>query len=129
MNPPAHIRDIPQWEEHCRMIRARALELIEGRLSVIESARALSKLTYWTGLSIDPDLTVFVAIDSETDTLPVGNVRTHWAKHALEREDVDIAKAEDLYRSRALEAAHRLVDRFAWALEAKTTRRNSGHAI
>jgi hypothetical protein len=37
------------------MIRARALDLIEGRLSVIESARELSKLAFWSGLKNDPD--------------------------------------------------------------------------
>ena len=105
------------------MIRARALDLVEGRLSVIESARVLSKLTYWSGLDTDPDLVTFVAIDSETDTLPVGEVRKYWAAHALEREDVEIAKAEELYR------AQRLVERFKWALEARAARRNSGHAV
>ena len=111
------------------MIRARALDLIDGKLSVIESARALSKLTYWTGLVADPDLGTFVAIDSETDTLPMGEVRKYWATSALEREDVEIAKAEDLYRSSAIEAAQRLAERFEWAIEARAARRNSGHAV
>jgi len=111
------------------MIRARALDLIEGRLSVIESARALSKLTFWSGLKDDPDLTNFVAIDSETDTLPVGEVRKYWARHALELEDVEIAKAEELYRTTAIESAQRLAERFEWALEARAARRDSGHAV
>lgn len=111
------------------MIRARALDLIEGRLSVIESARILSKLAYWTQLNDDSDLTTFVVIESETDTLPVGEVRKHWAKHALEREDVQIEKAENLYRPFAIESAHRLAERFEWALQARVARRDSGHAV
>jgi len=111
------------------MIRARALDLVEGRLSVIESARALSKLTYWAGLNDDPDLKTFIAIDSETDTLPIGDVRQHWALHALEREDVEITKAENLHRSTALEAAQRLAERFEWTLDARAKRRDSGHAV
>ena len=111
------------------MIRARALDLVEGRLSVIESARVLSKLTHWSGLNDDPDLKTFIAIDSETDTLPVGDVRKYWASHALELEDVEIAKAEDLYRSSAIEAAQRLAERFEWALDARVKRRHSGHAV
>lgn len=129
MKPPANILNVPQWEEHCRMIRARALDLIEGRLSVIESARILSKLAYWTQLNDDSDLTTFVVIESETDTLPVGEVRKHWAKHALEREDVQIEKAENLYRPFAIESAHRLAERFEWALQARVARRDSGHAV
>lgn len=95
-------------------------------MSIIESARALSKLTYWSGLDRDPDLMTFVAIDSETATLPVGEVRKYWAAHALEREDVEIAKAEDSYRSAAIESANRLAERFAWALAARAARRGSG---
>jgi hypothetical protein len=129
MKPPANIRNAPQWEEHCRMIRARALDLIEGRLSVIESARVLSKLAYWAQLNDDSDLTTFVAIDSETDTLPVGEVRKHWAQHALEREDIEIEKAENLYRASAIESARRLAERFEWALHARVARRDSGHAV
>jgi hypothetical protein len=129
MKPPSHIHNIPRWEEHCSMIRARALDFIEGRLSVIETARELSKLIIWTGLGNDADLEVFVAIDSETGTLPVGDVRKHWAKQALEREDVAINKAEDVYRAGALEAAQRLVDKFEWTLEARRERRRSGHTV
>ena len=130
MKPPPHIQNVLQWEDHCRMIRARALDLIEGRLSVIETAaRTLSKLTYWSELKNDPDLTKFVAIDSETDTLPVGEVRKYWASHALERQDVEIANAEGLYRSTAMQSAQRLAERFDWALEARAARRNSGHAV
>jgi len=129
MEPPHHIRNVPQWEEHCRMIRARALDLIAGRMSVVEAARAISKLAHWSGLKDDPDLAIFAAIDSETSTLPLGEVRKYWAPHALEREDVEIAKAEDLYRPIAFESAKKLADRFEWALGARVVRRNSGHAV
>ena len=40
-----------------------------------------------------------------------------------------IAKTEVLYRPAALEAAGHLVERFAWALEARNARRKTGHAI
>jgi hypothetical protein len=90
---------------------------------VIDAARALHKLAYWTGLVNDEDLTTFVAIDSETDTLPVGEARQFWSAEALEREDPKIRQAEELYREAALEAAARLVDRFAWAIDARNERR------
>jgi len=41
-------------------------------LGVIETARILSQLAFWTHLQDDADLQTFVAIDSETDSLPVG---------------------------------------------------------
>lgn len=127
MEPPTLIHNVPLWEKRCRMIHARASDLIEGRFSVIEAARALAKLTSWTGLHADADLTTFVAIDSETDALPVGDVRKLWATHALALHDVAIAEAEALYKPPALEAAHRLVERFAWSLEARAAKRKMGH--
>jgi len=111
------------------MIRARALDLIEGRVAVIEAARAISKLAFWAGLRDDTDLNAFVAIDTETDTLPLGDVRLNWAEHALALQDVEIAKAENLYRALALATARSLVERFAWTLDARNARRKAGHAV
>jgi hypothetical protein len=124
MQPPSQIQNVAQWEEHCRKIRARALDLVEGRAGVIVTARALQPLAVWTGLQDDPDLVTFNAICSETDTLPAGPERKQWASHALAREDVKIREAEDLYREIALQAADRLVSRFGWALAARKKRRN-----
>src|SRR5262245_59324645 len=125
MKPPSHIQNVPLWEEHCRMIRARAIDLIDGRLGVIETARAISKLGYWAGVLEDSDIEKFAAINSETDTLVVGDERRLWAQHALEREDIKTAEAEELYRTIALEAAQRIVSRFAWTLEARALRRKN----
>jgi len=71
-------------------------------------------------------LAIFRVIDSETASLPVGEVRRYWAPAALEREDVKINQAEDLNRAVALEAATRLVQRFAWAVDARNERRKRG---
>jgi hypothetical protein len=54
-------------------------------------------------------LLVFTAIDSETDTLPIGEVRQHWSREALERKEPEISEAEDYYHDTAIEAAYRLV--------------------
>ena len=124
MQPPAHITNLPQWEELCRKIHARAVDLLEERTGVIETARAISKLGYWAGLLDDPDVSTFVAIDSETDTLPVGEVRQYWATHALENEDIEIDRAERLYAATARLAAEALVERFSWALDARRRRRD-----
>jgi hypothetical protein len=86
----------------------------------------MSKLRFWTGLKDDPDLLTFVGIDSETDTLPVGEVRRYWAAHALHRKDVEIDRAEQLYAATARQAAAALVERFSWALDARGQRRKNG---
>jgi hypothetical protein len=54
-------------------------------------------------------LVVFTAIDSETDALPIGEVRQLWSPEALERKDHEITKAEHFYHCTAREAATRLI--------------------
>lgn|SRR5262245_51209649 len=128
MEPPKTIQNIAQWENHCRKIHARAEDFLADRLGVIETARILSQLAFWTHLGDDADLQTFVAIDSETDSLPVGEVRRLWAPDALKRKDVEIDRAEKLYKPVAREAATRLVQRFAWAVKARNARRTRGGA-
>jgi hypothetical protein len=64
----------------------------------------------------DEDFLAFVAIDSETDHLPVAaHVRPLWDAEALRGKDQDIARAEAWARSVGLEACRNLVSRFGTA--------------
>ncbi len=123
MKAPSNIRNIAHWENNCRKIHARAVDLLDGRRGVIETARALCLLASWTCLEEDADLSVFRSIDSETNILPIGEVRQHWAPDSLKRYDVLINKAEEQYKDVALAAAARIIKRFAWALDARNNRR------
>jgi hypothetical protein len=94
---------------------AIARELLAGRVGVIEAARQIDAFRGdRVGLDeFDPDFVTFLAIESETDDLPVGDTRSHWAADALAQKDLEIARCEALYRAQALEAASHLVTRFA----------------
>ena len=54
-------------------------------------------------------LLTFTGIDSETDTLPIGEVRKVWSREALERIDPEIQHAEQLYRETAIKAATQII--------------------
>ena len=92
-----------------------ARQLLAGRIGVIEAARQIDALRGdRVGLDeFDLDFVTFLAIDSETDDLPVGQNRSHWAADALAQKDLEIARCEELYRAQALQAASHLVARFA----------------
>ena len=86
-------------EGNARAARAEAVALatavLDGSLSPILGARKLAALRREAGVpEHDPVFLTFVAIDSETDALPVGPVREHWATDALVRKEPDIARAE-----------------------------------
>jgi len=55
---------------------------------------------------------MFVAIDSETDHLPVDLERRNWSIKALERKDSEIANYELSARNDALETCRKLIKRF-----------------
>jgi len=87
--------------------------MLDGRVGIIEGSRQLASLAHRIGVEdFDDDFITFVGIDSETDDLPVGDTRQHWAADALEKKDGEIAAAEALYRDAALAACKLLVMRF-----------------
>lgn len=112
---PPGITNEALWRKHCRQIRARAQDLLDGRLGVIETARALVPLASWTRSEDTPEFQIFRAIDGETCFFPLGEVRNYWAAEALAREDVAIHAAEEQWRQLAITAAATLVQRYAWA--------------
>jgi hypothetical protein len=92
-----------------REILLLAKQFIAGKAGVIETARALAPLRHDADSEVHELLRTFKEIDSETDTLPVGHVRSYWAPDALEQKNGEIARAEDFYRKAAVEAATRLI--------------------
>ncbi len=91
-----------------------ARDILEGRSGVIEGSRLLASLSHCIGVGeFDADFLPFVGIDSETDHLPIGEVRRHWAADALATKDAELAVAEAFYRQRASAACARLIARFA----------------
>ncbi len=88
-----------------------AKSVLAGSVGVIEGARTLASLGHELG-ELDQDFIPFVAIHSETDHLPVGSERQHWAADALQEKDAEIERTEGFHRARALVACKRLVERF-----------------
>jgi hypothetical protein len=89
-----------------------ARDMLSGLVDVIEGSRALSSLSDLGDGDFDPDFIPFIAIDSETDHLPVGNVRKYWDLDVLAHKDLEIREAEEFHREAALAACRRLVNRF-----------------
>ena len=100
--------------KHCRQIRTRAQDLPDGRVSIIEAARALVPLATRTRAGNTPAFQIFHAIDGETCFLPVDEVRNYWAPEALAREDITIRAAEERWRPQAIATATALVQQYAW---------------
>jgi hypothetical protein len=93
-------------------LRARetAQRFLDGRITLLEAVRQLVSLAHTDAVAELEDRRFIIALDSETDTLPVGDVRSLWAPDSLKEKDVEIARAEELYRADFKETCRRIVD-------------------
>jgi len=113
METPSWFLNEWYWRETCRRIVQCADDLLAGRLGVIAASRVLFPLAHEVRAADDPDFKLFVLIYSDSDALPVGAERDHWAASALEREDVKIAGFEAHWRDAAQLAALNLKSKYA----------------
>jgi hypothetical protein len=97
-----------------------AQALLSGKIPAIEGAREILRLWYQAGLPPDDDdITPFVAVDSETDALPLGRVRELWAPDALAKLQPEIDRAEQWARETILPHCERVIERAALSTKEK----------
>ncbi len=99
------------------LARRAAVDIARGVLAgtsdPITSARKLARLRFSVDVADDDsDFTCFVAIDSETDALPVGHERETWSADALVRLDKEIAEARTWATTYGRSAFESVVRRF-----------------
>ena len=101
-------RRASDWERH----RAKeiAVAVLDGRTTILEGARELSPLAHTDAIANEDDRRLIIGIDSETDHLPVGKVREHWAADALETKDAEITIAEERWKARFRDVCKRIAE-------------------
>ena len=96
-----------------REIARIASEILAGSTSAIMGARQINALRFGAEIENDPDITPFVAVDSETDALPVDpKIRKLWSPEALERLQGEIDRAETWAAGILAQRCKRLISRF-----------------
>jgi len=96
-----------------RRVAETAVAMLNGQMHFLEGVRLLTSLRHRAGVaSDDDDFDTFVAVDSETDSLPIGDVRRHWADEALQRLDPEIEAATQWAKQFASGTCESLVARF-----------------
>jgi hypothetical protein len=98
--------------------RARIVEIaqaiLEERSGIIAGAREMM----WLRLDVDPDqededLLGMAGIESQTDHLPLGEVRQHWDAEALLAKDAELAEQEAFFRESALACCRAIAERYS----------------
>jgi len=96
-----------EWEQ--KRAKEIAEAVVEGRLSILGGTRALRPLALGDAISSETDRRLIIGIESETDDLPIGEVRQLWAPSALEEKDLEIVRCEALYRDEVLAVCRRIL--------------------
>jgi len=76
----------PAEDRHHEMVRV-AQGILDGSIGIVAGARQLTRLRFNSRAENDSDILIFVGIDSETDHLPLGEVRRLWNAEALKIKD------------------------------------------
>jgi hypothetical protein len=104
-------------EEFARSVRQQIIStaqaMLDGKLSFLLGSRRLAALRHETDATpYDEGFLVFVAIDSQTDALPLGAVHEHWDQSALARLEPEIKEAEQWAATVGANACRSLIARF-----------------
>jgi hypothetical protein len=97
-----------------RRIVQAAQDMLAGKLSYLEGARRIVAAATTARLDErDADLLPFVGIDSETDALPLGEMRKHWQAAALDALQPEIDEKEAWAREFGKRHCQSLIERFS----------------
>ncbi|HMA13969.1 MAG: DUF2489 domain-containing protein [Bacteroidota bacterium] len=83
--------------------------LLDDSIPVVEGCRRLTSLRHQVDTDRCDAFDTFIAVDSETDHLPFGEVRAQCSSEWLETADAQIGAAERLYREPVHKAADALL--------------------
>ena len=112
MNRPWQITNEQEWEELRRDIVECARGILNGSVGLTEGSRSLSALRQTVRAESDADFRVFIAIMSETDRFPVGDVRELWNPDALAHYDAERLAEERRWRLEAEVACKNILAKF-----------------
>ena len=90
-----------------------ARDLLEGEIDFLSGVRGLKSFKHEVSDDdFDLDFLVFVAIDSETDHIPLPELRESCSKSWLKECDKEVKEIEERNREQVAEACRKLINRF-----------------
>jgi hypothetical protein len=113
LHMPAHLSHDEYVNAKRRQVADTAQAMLNGELSFLVGSRRLVALRHEVDAGDrDSCFRTFIAIDSETDALPLGEVRKHWSAAALASLETEIQSAEAWAASVGREECSLLIARF-----------------
>ena len=97
------------WER--QKVKDVATAILTGQLSILEGTRALCPMAHTDAIAYEDDRRLVIGIESETDHLPVGEVRKLWRPDSLLEKDEEIARCEALWKDELLAVCRRILEK------------------
>jgi len=112
MNQPTWVINEQHWLNDCAGVMRACRNYLSGDIGLIEASRELVSYAHRLRETNDSDFVFFIAVNSETDHLPVGKWREGWAADSLAKKDKEVEEVEEFYRRDAQIAAKSLLSKF-----------------
>ncbi len=96
-------------------IAAVAQGMLCGDIGIVDGCRQLVRLYCRLDEGVDELFALIVAVESETEDLPLGEARSQWSEEALSRKDAEVNAYIGQVREVVLEACEALVQRYSGA--------------
>lgn len=94
--------------KECKRLRALCQRIADGKETLIEGCLKMMPYRFWMREEDNPDWEIFGVVSSDTDHLPIGEVRQYWAPDVLKRKEREIAEIEAFYRADVLRAVEQI---------------------
>ena len=96
-----------------RRAAALASQILAGTVDVLEAAIEMHRLRWQVDVpENDPDFEAFRLVESETDALPIGTQREHWATEALARKEPELARSREWALATVKQECRNIIARF-----------------
>lgn len=106
-------RNPAKFVKECKRLRALAQRIIDGQETLIEGSLKMRHYRFAMKEGDNALWNIFNVVCSQSDHLPVGPTRLHWAPEALKAKDLEIDAIEKKYRDAVVKAARQIREDYA----------------
>ena len=100
-------------EEARTRLMKTAEGILNGSIGIVEGCRMMNEFIAFAELDIDEDdRMTFQSVESQTDHLPIGEVRKLWNEEALKKKDEEIRKAEIMFTGIVKDSCSFIVNKY-----------------
>lgn len=89
---------------------AAARSMLAGQLGLVEGCHLITSLAWAMGAQDQSVFLPFTVVESETDHLPIGSERVHWAESSLAKKDAELHAYEARWKEHVHLACEALIE-------------------